>query len=109
MKKVLLVTGLFIGLVSFGQTIDTSFHYCAASKIQPLTLQVNYPNIDTVTHLGVMKIERDYTTKQTNVTYYFGNNTRNVKGGNYIIQDVIVREVEEVLSILGVFLNITFK
>ena len=108
MKRIFLVIALFIGLKSFGQTIDTSFHYCAAAKIQPITLQVNYPDIDTVTHLGVIKIERDYTTKQTNITYYFGNTSRNVKGGNYVINDVISRDIEDVLTILGNFLNITF-
>lgn len=109
MKSILLVIGLFFGLVSFGQTIDTSFKYCAATKIQPITLQVNYPDIDTVTHLGVIKIERDYTTKQTNITYYFGNPSRNVKGGTYSINDVVAREVEGILVLLGSFLNVTFK
>lgn len=108
MKIALLVIGLFIGLVSFGQSIDTSFHYCTAAKIQPKVLEVNYPSIDTVTHLGVMKIERDLTTRQTNVTYYFGSTTRNVKGGNYVINDVVTREIDEVLTILGTFLNINF-
>ncbi len=103
---------VLFALIAFkasSQTIDTSFHYCKAAKIENLVLQVNYPDYDTCTHLGVIKVEHDYTTCKTNITYYLGNKSRNVKGGVYVIDDADDRSIGDILGILQYNLNVTFK
>jgi len=109
MKQILLVIGLLFSGYSFGQTIDTSFHYCKAAQIQPIILQVNYPNYDTCNYVGVISANIDNTTNRTIITYYFGNTKRNVLGDTYIINDTNTRTQLDYIAIIGAFLRATFN
>lgn len=109
MKYLFILCLSLIGLKASSQTIDTSFHYCVAARVEPVVLQVNYPAFDTCTHLGIVKKNFDYVTNQTEITYYWGNPLRNVKGGTYIINDTDERTTYEILQLLADFLSLTFK
>lgn len=109
MKYLVIIFLSVIALKASSQTIDTSFHYCVAVQVQPVVLQVNYPTLDTCTHLGIVKKNFDYVTNQTEVIYYWGNPLRNVKGGTYIINDTNERTTYQILQLLADFLSLTFK
>ena len=112
MKYLSIIFLLVIALNLKAQTIDTSFNYCTAAKINDKVLQVNYPSYDTCTYLGVLKTTDDY--KGTCVTTYFlGNYRRNVRGGDYILTPIQYSAwdgtVEGMLRILATYLSVTFK
>jgi hypothetical protein len=112
MKYLSIIILMVIALNLKAQTIDTSFNYCTAAKINDKVLQVNYPNYDTCTYVGIIKTTDDY--KGTCVTsYFFGNSKRNVKGGDYTLPATQYAAwdgtVESMLRILASYLSVTFK
>ncbi len=112
MKYLLTFCLLVIAFSIKAQTIDTSFTYCTAAKINDKVLQVNYPNYDTCTYVGVFKTTDDYKGTCV-ITYFFGNPKRNVKGGEYILTSTQYTAwdgtVESTLRILATYLSVTFK
>ena len=112
MKYLSIIILLVIAFNLKAQTVDTSFNYCTAAKINDKILQVNYPNNDTCSYLGIIKTTDDY--KGTCVTsYFFGNTKRNVKSGDYTLTSEQYAAwdgtVESMLRILANFLSVTFK
>ena len=109
MKHLLIAILVMASFTAKSQSIDTSFHYCVAAKVDTVVLNVNYPSLDTCSHLGIVKKDFDYTTNQITITYYWGNPLRNVKGGTYVINDTEERTTYDIFRLLANFLNITFK
>lgn len=53
MKKIIFCLMLLASFKAESQVIDTTIKSIKAVKIQPFTVQVNYPLKDTITHIGI--------------------------------------------------------
>ena len=113
MKKVFLFISLFIALLSFGQTIDTTVTNCTAAKINSVVISHGFPTVsDTITHVGFF----DYTDDLKGncvVNWVVISKGVNINWNKYKLSDNQYTNWDGtatgLLSILGNYLHLTFK
>lgn len=99
---------------AISQTIDTSINWCIASKVNTFTIQKNYPQKDTVTHLGFFNYVDDLKGNCTvNYTLIAASTNRNVIQDSYKLTDSNYNNwdssPEGLLRIIATYLGVTFK
>ena len=113
MKKTFLFIALFISVIGYGQTIDTTLKSCTAAKINSVVVSHGFPVItDTITHVGFF----DYTDDLKGncvVNWVVMANGVNITFGKHQLPEKDYDEwdgtAEGLLVEIAEFLHLTFK
>ena len=118
MKQLLLVIGVLIGVVGYGQTIDTTVHDCTAAKINNVYYKHGFTeSVDTLSELGVvgsLQVYQGTSDSLVVVTYILiSNDNRRILSNTYTLTSSQYTawdgSANMLLRFVATFLNLTFK